>query len=72
MVCDAKRCSLLGQWTLPEAVLTILSADAKRPDAAVAAKPAEPTPVAGGLADNRRATSRKPPRLTLPKIPFPP
>ncbi len=47
MVCDAKQCSMLGQWTLPEAVLTIVSADDKRHDTTVAAKPAEPTPEAG-------------------------
>jgi len=27
MVCDAKHCSIPGQWTLPDAVLTVLPAD---------------------------------------------
>ena len=31
MVCDAKFCSIPGQWTLPEAVLTVLPGDGKGP-----------------------------------------
>ena len=42
MVCDAKSCSIPGQWTLPDAELTILPGDGKEPKAAAAAKQAEP------------------------------
>jgi thiol:disulfide interchange protein len=42
MVCDAKQCSFPGQWTLPEALLTVLPADGTGAKAAAAAKPAEP------------------------------
>ncbi len=42
MVCDAKHCSIPGQWTLPEAELTVLPAEGKGPKAAAAAKQAEP------------------------------
>jgi thiol:disulfide interchange protein/plastocyanin len=56
MICDAKQCSMLGQWTLPEAVLTVLSADEKRPEATVAARPAETTPAAN--APTRKSDQR--------------
>ena len=42
MVCDAKSCSIPGQWTLPDVELTVLPADGKEPKAAAAAKPTEP------------------------------
>jgi thiol:disulfide interchange protein DsbD len=32
MVCDAHQCSFPGQWTLPDAVLTIASADGNSPE----------------------------------------
>ncbi len=35
-----KSCSIPGQWTLPDAELTVVSGDGKVPDATVAAKPA--------------------------------
>jgi thiol:disulfide interchange protein DsbD len=40
-VCDAKLCSIPGQWTLPEAVLTVLSANGSGPNAIAAVKQAE-------------------------------
>ncbi len=40
MVCDAKSCSMKGQWTLPEAVLTIVSGSDKARATGVAAKQA--------------------------------
>ena len=42
MVCDAKSCSMKGQWTLPEAVLTIVSGSGNAPETGVAAKQAAP------------------------------
>jgi thiol:disulfide interchange protein len=42
MVCDARHCSFPGQWTLPEAVLTVSPADGTGAKTAAAAKPAEP------------------------------
>ena len=43
MVCDAKHCSVPGQWTLPDAELTVLAADGKGgPNVAAAVKQAEP------------------------------
>ncbi len=47
-VCNAKTCSLPGQWTLPEAVLTVLAADAPAPNAPAAKQSAGPelTPAA--------------------------
>jgi thiol:disulfide interchange protein DsbD len=48
MVCDAKHCSIPGQWTLPEAVLTVLPGGASSPAAAAPAppKPKESSPTA--------------------------
>ncbi|MFI5456681.1 MAG: cytochrome c biogenesis protein CcdA [Isosphaerales bacterium] len=46
MVCDAKTCSIPGQWTLPEAVLTVVAADAPGAAAAPAAKLAAQEPAA--------------------------
>jgi thiol:disulfide interchange protein DsbD len=43
-VCNAKSCSFPGQWTLPEAVLTVLPGDASGEKAAPAPKPAAPAP----------------------------
>jgi thiol:disulfide interchange protein DsbD len=46
-VCDAKSCSIPGQWTLPDAALKVLPADgAGGPKGAVAAQPVEPKPAA--------------------------
>jgi thiol:disulfide interchange protein DsbD len=51
-VCDAKICSIPGQWTLPEVVLTVLPAGAPGTGAAAAAaKP--PTREAAAPAPNR-------------------
>ena len=41
-VCDAKSCSIPGQWTLPDADLTVVAGDGKVPETTAAAKPAEP------------------------------
>jgi thiol:disulfide interchange protein len=42
MVCDDKSCSTPGQWTLPDAELTIVAGDGKAPDTTVAAPAAKP------------------------------
>jgi Disulphide bond corrector protein DsbC len=48
MVCDAKSCSIPGQWTLPDAVLTVLPPDGKRdPKLAKTPQPVEPRPGTG-------------------------
>ncbi len=55
MVCDAKSCSMLGQWTLPEAVLTVLAPAAQGVAAALADKQAaSPTPARGPSRRNLR------------------
>jgi thiol:disulfide interchange protein len=41
MVCDAKHCSIPGQWTLPDAELTVLPAAGNGPTVAAAPKPVE-------------------------------
>ena len=41
-VCDDKSCSFPGQWTLPDAELTVLPGGGKGPDAGVVAKSAVP------------------------------
>jgi len=46
MVCDDKSCSILGQWTLPEAVLTVLPSGAPATGAVPAARPTTPGPAA--------------------------
>jgi len=43
-VCDEKTCSIPGQWTPPEAVLTVLAADAPGAGARPAAKLSAPEP----------------------------
>jgi thiol:disulfide interchange protein DsbD len=60
MVCDAKTCSLPGQWTLPEAVLTVVRADAPATNSPPAARQSAgpqgaPAP---GQADQRLFASR--------------
>jgi thiol:disulfide interchange protein len=42
-VCDDRSCSFPGQWTLPDAELTVLPGGGKGPDASVAAKAAVTT-----------------------------
>jgi thiol:disulfide interchange protein DsbD len=40
MVCDAKFCSIPGQWTLPDAVLTVVAGQAPGSESVEAGKPA--------------------------------
>jgi len=46
MVCDAKTCSIAGQWTLPEAVLTVVAAAPGAGAAPAAQQPAAQQPAA--------------------------
>ena len=68
MVCDEKHCSIPGQWTLPEAVLTVLPADGKAPKAAAKAAPVQPAePKATPIAAPKVA----PPPIAAPSIKAP-
>ena len=67
-VCDAKLCSIPGQWTLPEAVLTVLPGNGSGPKAAAAAKLSDSKACAASPAGTKSQTTRprSRPRPTSP------
>jgi thiol:disulfide interchange protein len=58
MVCDARSCSALGQWTLPAATLTVASGGGATKAATAAAKPAPLAPEKTSSADSSPAPAQ--------------
>jgi thiol:disulfide interchange protein len=72
-VCDAKRCSIPGQWTLPDAVLTVVPADGKgEPKVAAVTKPAEPKSADPAVSKPTDSTGSAPPSVTSAEPPSTP
>ncbi len=64
MVCNASSCSMAGQWTLPEATLTVISGGSGGPPSTAAAtptpKPEAPKPVAPPTSEKPAVASPPP------------